>query len=427
MEKYLELLTKLVSFKSISTDPAYQSEITKLVKWLTAEFKAHGFTTQILQGPTANLVIFASYVHNPTFPSVLIYGHYDVQPAKKNDGWNSDPFTIKTKNGRLYGRGVVDDKGQIAIHIATVFDLILQGKLAYNIKFLIEGNEETANPDLPELLKSHKSELACDYVLVSDGEIINDRPTIDASLRGGFNVKVTYTTANTNLHSGIYGGAIPNAAFELAKFVSHLKPFTQDVDPITSDQISNNKSIPVDLKSVGVKAQFGTHDFYSQTGLNPSIEITGFKSGYIDSGFANIVPSSAEVRLNFRIVTSQKPVKIFNLFKQYLAKNTPKFVQYTVEPHGFHNPVKLNSDSEIYKKAEKLLEQIYQHPVFYQNVGGAIPFISDVKETLGIDTLSVSLANSDCNMHGINENFRIDLIEKGLRFSQLFFTNTTQS
>ncbi|MDP1743645.1 MAG: M20/M25/M40 family metallo-hydrolase [Candidatus Amesbacteria bacterium] len=405
---FKNLLTEYVALRSVSTDPQYKGEMLKTAEWIKAYLQKFGFTVEFIQGPTCNPIVFGSLIVNPDFQTVLIYGHYDVQP--------SDQFDLKEIDGRLVGRGVVDNKGQNLIHIYTVCKLASEGKLKYNIKFLIEGNEETGNDDMSDLLRLHKDKLKSDIVLVSDGEIINDRPTIEASLRGGFNVKLIFKTAKNNVHSGIYGGAIPNAAFELAKFVSGITPITVGMDEITADQISNNASVSMDIKTIG------KYDFFTQTGLCPTIEVSGFKSGYIDTGFANIVPATAEVRLNFRIVTSQKPQDILKLFESYVASNTPKYVEYEIKAVGLHNPVKLNTSSELFITTAKLLEGIYGKPVFFQNVGGAIPFISDIKEIFGVDTLSVALANSDCNMHGDNENFRIDLIDLGLQFSERFFS-----
>ena len=413
-QNFIALLKEFVAFKSISTNPAFSPEITKTVEWLRNIFSEHNFEVELLQGPTCNPIVFAKLQIDTTLPTCLIYGHYDVQP--------SDQFELQERDGRLFGRGVVDNKGQNLIHIYSVCKLIKENKLKYNVKFLIEGNEETANNDLHDLLILHKDKLKSDIVLVSDGEMINERPTVDASLRGGFNVRLIYRTALNNVHSGIYGGAIPNAAYEMGNFISNLSPFTDGVDKISEQEIANNKSVTTDLDTIGVKKQIGEYDFYTQTGLTPTIQVTGFKSGYIDSGFANIVPASAEVRLNFRIVSSQKPQEILSLFEKYVSKKTPKYIEYELSAHGLHNPVKLNTISKLFVSTANILEEIYTKPVFYQNCGGAIPFISDVKEVFGVDTLSVALANSDCNMHGANENFRIDLIEKGLRFSQLFFS-----
>src|SRR3990172_3910609 len=154
--------------------------------------------------------------------NLLIYGHYDVQPAQKSDGWKAEHFTLTEAKGKLIGRGVVDNKGQILAHIVTAIELSKAKTLAYNIKFLIEGNEETSNPDLSALMKKNKTKLTCDMLVVSDGELTNNKPTIEVSLRGGFNCKLTYKTGKNNLHSGIFGGGVPNAGAEMIKFLSNL-------------------------------------------------------------------------------------------------------------------------------------------------------------------------------------------------------------
>lgn len=427
-QTYHELVTKLVSYKSISTDPAFQPEITNLVTWLSAELKSRGFTLTIFRGKTTNPVILASYTSHPT---TLVYGHYDVQPAQKADGWTTDPFVLSNRAGRLWGRGVVDNKGQVAIHIATVFDLITANKLTHNVKFLIEGNEETANPDLIQLMLANKNLLKSDYILVSDGEIVGDTPTVETSLRGGFNLTLTYTTATTNVHSGLYGGAIPNAAYELTKLLSTLYDssnvctvpgFYDSVDPIAAPRTTLD-SKPL-LANVGVK-QLLTEpgfDFFIQTGLRPTIQITGIKSGYIDSGYANIIPAEAEARLNFRLVCSQDPEAVFLKFKSWVQANTPPYVNWTLDYSGVHRPVKINTDSPMISTIKQLLKNAFGKEPITKNVGGAIPFVTDVKDHFDVDTLLVSLGNDDCNMHGANENFRLDLIDKGLSFSNNLFS-----
>ena len=251
MEEFIKILTHYVSLKSISTDPQYNGEILKTADWIKSYLESFGFGVEFIQGPTCNPIVFGKITVNPEFKTVLVYGHYDVQP--------SDQFDLQEKDGRLIGRGVVDNKGQNLIHIYSVCKLIKENKLKYNVKFLIEGNEETANDDLHDLLILHKDKLKSDIVLVSDGEMINERPTVDASLRGGFNVRLIYRTALNNVHSGIYGGAIPNAAYEMGNFISNLSPFTDGVDKISEQEIANNKSVTTDLDTIGVKKQMRKH------------------------------------------------------------------------------------------------------------------------------------------------------------------------
>lgn len=436
-EKYKQLLSQFVSFKSISTDPSYKKEVEKTVLWLKNLLQNGGFKTKIWKGRKSNPVVFGNYFVSPKFSTVLIYGHYDVQPAKKSDGWKSEPFALKETKSKLIARGVVDNKGQILAHIVTAINLIKNKSLKYNVKFLIEGNEESGNADLPTLMKKNKKDMECNIVMVSDGELTNGKPTIETSLRGGFNTTLTYKTGKTNLHSGGFGGAVPNAAIELTRFLSNLfttdgsitfNNFYQGVDPVTAQEKANNKTLTKESKDItklaGVNSllmPLGTN-FYTQTGLTPTIQITGLKSGYIETGYANIVPSTAEARLNFRLVTSQKPQNVAKDFEKYVQQNTPEYVDFKISFTGFHNPIKVNTQNPYISKVEQLLKQVYGAKVNKKNVGGAIPFVADVKETLGADTLLVPFCNEDCNMHGINENFDKSLIEKALDFSKEFFS-----
>jgi len=248
---YKKLLSKFVSFKSVSTDRAFQAEIEKAVLWLKKLLEENRFKVKIIRG-FGNPIVLASYEVSHNVETCLIYGHYDVQPAAKNEGWRKDPFELFENRGRLYGRGVVDNKGQILIHIFAIANLIRQRRLAYNIKFLIEGNEETGSEGIFRFIKKYKQELASDFILISDGEIVGSYPTIELSFRGTFNLTLTVKTSKTDLHSGIYGGAVSNAAYELSKFLSLLYDrynrvaipgFYTGVDRITADILKNNRRI----------------------------------------------------------------------------------------------------------------------------------------------------------------------------------------
>jgi len=434
-ENYLHLLKKIISFKSISTDITFKKEMSKTANFLKGLFKENGFKVKLLSHPNLNPVVLANYYFNDSLPTLLIYGHYDVQPASEEE-WGSNPFQLRQENGRLYGRGVVDNKGQILIHIASAFELIKVKKLGYNLKFFIEGNEETGSiEELVELMKKNRSLLKADYILISDGELVGKKPTIEASFRGGFNARLEYTVAKTDVHSGIYGGAVTNAIQQLSTLINKLVDennqiklpgFYNDVDEITLEEIQNNQKLFKMAGDPSEEAGFKKlrlakgDDFYTATGLYPTIQVTGIKGGYIGDGFANIVPARAEARFNFRLVSSQKSRQIYEQFARFVKENTPADVEYHLEAVGFHEPVKLNVNQPIFNRARKILEEVYQPPILYHYVGGAIPFIGTVKEMFGVDSISVGLANQDCHMHGVNENFRLDLVEKGLKFSYRF-------
>lgn len=436
VREFIEQLGQFVALKSISTDPAYQQEMVRTAHWLRDLLTAGGFSTELLQGPTTNPLLFAEYIHDSSLPTVLVYGHYDVQPAKREDGWSSEPFILVERDGRVYGRGAVDNKGQIFIHLYTVLKLITTGQLSCNVKFLIEGNEENSNLDLEHQLREYKERFAADYVLLSDGEISGERPTIEASLRSSFNLTLTYTTAATDLHSGIFGGAVPSAPLELTKFLSKLVDernriaipgFYDGVDEITEEQKRNTDELSARdlLKNASIseeRCEPGIN-FFAQTGLRPTLQITGLESGYIGEGYANIVPARAAARLNFRVAPSQSAQDLHQRFIEFVRRETPSYVSYSLTEPELTDPVKLDVSTPPFLKVREILHEVYNERPVVKYVGGSIPFIALVKEIFGIDTMSVSLGNDDCNMHGRDENFRIDLIEKGLSFSKLFFSS----
>lgn len=436
MQTFEQLLSDMIAIKSISTDPAYRSGMSDMVEWFKKLLEENCFEVNIFEGH-GNPIVFASSVIDPKKKTCLIYGHYDVQPAAKEDGWNSEPFTLTKKDGKYIGRGVVDNKGQVLIHIYAVLSLMNEKKLKYNIKLVIEGDEETGGSGVGELLNEHKSLLGADLVMISDGEMPY-QPVLTASFRGSFNTTVRFKTAENNLHSGLYGGAVPNAAEELAKFISKLHddngmvviPGFYDADvPVTAaDQKlceSMDESRKEVLEKTGIKRFFTDSDgsFTKRTGFQSMLTASGFQSGYTGIGYSNIVPNTAEVRVNFRLAANQDPQHMFDLFKEYVAKNTPAYVKSEVSDlESMCFPVKVDLNSSIQKETSALLREVYGKEVLVDFCGASIPVVSDFQKVLKVDPLLVSLANDDCNMHGVNENFDVELLQKGLEFSRRFFS-----
>lgn len=434
---YKALLSKYLKFKSISTDKKYIPEIHKTVKWLKNMFSQYGFKVETIQGKNTNPIVIASYFQSEDMETVLIYGHYDVVIAGNNK-WHTDPFELTEKGNRLYARGAVDNKGQSFIHIATVINLIKHNNLAFNIKVMLEGNEETGNDELKEILLKNLDLFKTDHILISDGPLIKKVPTIEASLRSSVDITIKYKTADDNLHGGLYGGAIPNAALEMIGLISKfydtsnrisIPHFHKGVDEISKEQKRQCELLIENVKDfknqIGVKALLleNNLNFHSQTGLRPTIVVTGFKSGYAGEGYASTIPNTATVKLNLRLVASQKPDEIINTFKKFVEKNTPKYVEFDLNYYTSGRPIKININTPMFKKTKGLLRKAYRAKPLIRYVGGAIPVVSDFKDVLRIDPMVISLGNEDSNMHGSNENFKIDLIKKGLQFSKLFFRN----
>ncbi len=435
---YDRLLEEVIAFETISTDPSYAKECQKCVAWLEKQFKAKQFKVKILRGKHTNPVVVARYTVDPHCKTVLIYGHYDVQPAREQSGWKSDPFKVVQRGPKLYARGIVDNKGQFVIHMASIFDLIDQGNLGYNVVCMLEGNEESGNEELPKQLKQYSKDLDCDVVLVSDGELLGSYPVLDTGLRGGGNIRIEIQTAPNDFHSGLFGGAVPSASQEAIALVDKifddrnpnkiLIPGFYSVDTKPSkqlvDSLGASGSDDSVAKQAGVKTlhQHKGHNFFSSTGLLPTLEVSGIHAGYTGVGFQNIVPGYADVRLNLRTVYGQKTKSVVTLVTDFIKKSIPSYVDYHihVEEHG--DPIFLDTDGVYGIRAQTVLERVYKKPVIKKYVGGSIPILADFQNILGKQVISVSLGNDDCAMHGANENFKISLINKGLDFSRIFFS-----
>lgn len=435
MEEFTQLLKEFVAQESVSTDPEYKGKVEKTVKWLRDLFEENGFAVEVFEG-FGNPIVYANFQKDKGLETCLVYGHYDVQPAEKSDGWESDPFSLTEREGKFIGRGVVDNKGQVLIHIYSVFKLIESGELKYNVKFLIEGDEETGGLGVGDLLRKRKDLFDTDHVLISDGEMPY-KPVLTASFRGTFNATVRVKTAENNLHSGLYGGAVPNAAEELSNivasindkdYVSRVTGFYSKDEEVTKEDAELCKEMDKHkkqaLRKTGIRQFFLDKDdsFCGKVGFQSMVTVSGLQSGYTGAGYSNIVPNTAEARVNFRLAAWQSPEKALEQFQSFVGKNAADYVDWEVtDIEATVEPVKVDLNSPKHKEVMKLLSKIYGEKVLIDFCGATIPVVADFQQVLGIDPLLVSLANDDCNMHGVNENFDVGLVEKGLAFSHAFF------
>ncbi len=428
--EYKKHAKNLIALKSVSSDASLKEDCKKTAEYLSDLLASYGFEPRLIEG-YGNPVVYASFVVDPSRETALIYGHYDVQDAQKEDGWDTDPYDMNEKNGKLFGRGIMDDKCQLLIHVLTIGKLIKEKKLGYNIKFFLEGNEEEGSPYIEKCIEDNTDLLSCDFILLSDGEMTRGKPTIELGNRGIVNMTVRLTTAGNELHSGAYGGAAPNAVHELSKIIASLydKNNKLTIDEFYDDveEIIDIAEIPFDLeeytKNTGAKAVLTEreYDFYLQTGLRPSLTVTGMYGGYIKEGHKTIIPSSATAKLNFRLVKNQNPKKIGEIVKKHLEKKMPAYVDYDITIDEYALPNKTTADNRYVKKAVEVLEQVFGSKVYYRYVGGTEPVLMYFQNFLGRPIVSVPFANEDGAMHGINENFDIANIEKGIEFSENFF------
>lgn len=433
--KHLDDLFTLLAFPSISTDSDYKGDLDQCADWLIGKLNDAGLKTE--KHPTAgHPVVIARNQHQQGRKTVLIYGHYDVQPVDPVELWNSPPFEATVKDGIIYARGSTDNKGQHFAHICGVADTIKEhGKLPVNLIFLLEGEEEIGSPNLEPFLKQHADELKCDVVVVSDTGMVGPGvPTLTYGLRGIACLEFTLKGPSIDLHSGIYGGAVANPATVVAELIASLhhadgkiaiEGFYDDVKPLESWEREQWANLPdgeaATLKETNVPALFGEAGYSSleRRWGRPTAEVNGIGGGYQGEGSKTVIPSQAFAKLSFRLVPGQDPAKILQLAEAHLRKHCPAGVNIEIDAGHAGNPYVMDAHSAYGKAAQSALQKTFGADPVLIREGGSIPIIDSFKQVLGVDTLMCGLALPDCQAHAPNENFPIANFEAGIKLNRL--------
>src|SRR5438270_5715113 len=434
-DNYLEEYYSFLRFPSVSTDDQYKVKLQECADWLVKKLTTIGLETQLV--PTkGHPIVWARNKHQPGRRTVLIYGHYDVQPPDPLELWDSPPFEPVLKNGYVFARGATDNKGQILSHILGIQETIEQnGDLPVNVDLVIEGEEEIGSANLGKFLSQNREALKCNVVLVSDTGMIAPRtPKWSNGLRGVAALELKVTGAKIDLHSGIFGGGVANPATALAQLLATLHDrdgriavpgFYDQVAPLQDWEREAWKKLPVDvdaeiLKETGAPSLFGEKGFNTMERIwaRPTAEINGIGGGYQGQGTKTVIPSHAMAKLTFRLVPNQKADEIIALVRKHLEKNLPAGV--TIEMTGGHNGPWYLTDphSEFGKAAQRALKKAFKTEVALIREGGSIPIVSDFRSILGVETLLLGLALPDCRAHSPNENFPLENLEAGIRMNQ---------
>src|SRR5438874_8180145 len=434
-DNYLEEFYSFLRFPSVSTDDQYKEKLKQCADWLVKKLTSIGLETQLV--PTkGHPIVWARNKHQPGRRTVLIYGHYDVQPPDPLELWDSPPFEPVLKNDYVFARGATDNKGQIISHIFGMQETIQKnGDLPVNVDLVIEGEEEVGSQNLGKFLTDNREALKCDVVLVSDtGMIAPKTPTISYGLRGVTALEIKVTGPKMDLHSGIFGGAVANPATALAKLLATLhdenghvavKGFYDDVLPLEDWEREMWRKLPIDadgemLKETGAPALFGEKSFSTLERIwaRPTAEVNGMGSGYQGPGTKTVLPSHAMAKLTFRLVPNQKGDSVVDLVKKHFQKNLPPGV--TLEMVSGHSgPWYLtDANSKFMKAAQRALKKAFNKDVALIREGGSIPIVSDFRNILGVETLLIGLALQDCKAHSPNENFLLENLEAGIRMNQ---------
>jgi acetylornithine deacetylase/succinyl-diaminopimelate desuccinylase-like protein len=432
---HLEDFYTFLRFPSVSTDDNYSEQVSECAHWLVEKLTGIGLKSELVPTP-GHPVVWARNPHQEGRRTVLIYGHYDVQPPDPLELWNSPPFDPVLKDGYVFARGATDNKGQILSHILGVQETIERTReLPVNLHFVIEGEEEIGSGNLGNFLHQHRSELGCDVVVVSDtGMIAPHTPTLSYGLRGVAALELKVTGAKIDLHSGIYGGAVANSATALAQLLATLHDckghiaiagFYDDVAPLEDWEREAWKKLPIEvdgevLKETGAPMLFGEAGFSTLERIwaRPTAEINGVGGGYQGQGTKTVIPSHAMAKLTFRLVPNQKPDEIIALAKKHLEKNLPPGV--TLEMTGGHNgPWYLTDPHDRFgQAAQRALQKAFNAEVALIREGGSIPIVSDFRNVLGVETLLLGLALPGCRAHSPNENFPLENLDAGIRMNQ---------
>ena len=435
-QRFLDELFELLRFPSVSADPKFKADMLRTAEYVAEKLKIAG-ADEVEICPTAGYpIVYGEKIIDDSLPTVLVYGHYDVQPPDPLDLWKTPPFEPTIRDEKIYARGSCDDKGQFYMHVKA-FELMMNTKtLPCNIKFMIEGEEEVGSSNLGIFVGENKKRLKADVVLISDTSMISlEHPSLETGLRGLSYVEVEVTGPDRDLHSGVYGGAVANPATILAKLIASMHDennhitipgFYDDVIELTEKEREmlnrapyNEAEYKFDLKVDDLWGEKG-YTTVERTGTRPTLEVNGIWGGYIGEGAKTVLPSKAFAKISMRLVPNQQSDKVTKLFKDYFESIAPKSVKVKVTPHHGGEPVVTPTDSIAYKAAQRaILESFGKEPIPTRG-GGSIPIVALFEKELGIKTVLMGFGLDSDNLHSPNEKFDIANFYKGIETIPLF-------
>ncbi|PWG78597.1 dipeptidase [Pararcticibacter amylolyticus] len=435
-QRFLDELFDLLRFPSISADPAYKGDVLKTADFVAEKLREAGADNVEVCSTAGYPIVYGEKIIDPSKPTVLVYGHYDVQPADPLELWHTSPFEPTIRDGKIFARGACDDKGQFYMHVKA-FELMQKtDSLPCNIKFMIEGEEEVGSGNLGIFVKDNKERLKADIVLISDTSMISlDTPSLETGLRGLSYVEVEVTGPNRDLHSGVYGGAVANPATILSKLIASLHDennhiaipgFYDDVQSLTETEREQLNKAPYDeeeyKKDLGVEELWGEQGYTTieRTGIRPTLEVNGIWGGYIGEGAKTVLPSKAYAKISMRLVPNQQSGKITELFKEHFERIAPKNVKVKVTEHHGGEPVVTPTDGVAFRAAEKAIEESFGKKPIPTRGGGSIPIVALFEEVLGIKTVLMGFGLDSDNLHSPNEKYDIANYLKGIETIPLF-------
>jgi acetylornithine deacetylase/succinyl-diaminopimelate desuccinylase-like protein len=440
--RFLHELKDLLRIPSISTLPEHAGDCRHAAEVLVAELKRIGMENARIIETKGHPLVYADWLHAEGKPTALCYGHYDVQPPDPLDEWHTPPFEPTERNGNLYARGAVDDKGQMYMHVKAFESLLATtGKLPVNVRVLLEGEEEVGGEGIASYVASKPPELKADFALVSDTELFAPGlPTLCVGLRGMIYTELEVRGAKTDLHSGMYGGAAPNPFVAIAQIIARLKDenghilipgFYDDVMAPSKEELDAWKRLPFDEeeyreKEVGAKTLVGEEGYgvMERTWARPTVEVHGIPGGFTGAGAKTVIPAKATAKISMRLVPNMTPTKAFQQYKSYVEKIAPRGVDVSVRLIHSGDPCLIRVDNPYIQAATRALHEVWGKDTVFIRSGGSIPIVGDFDRHLGLPSVMMGFGLPDDNLHAPNEKFHLKNFELGIKSIIRFLEET---
>jgi len=438
-ERFLSELKDLLRIPSVSTLPEHKEDVRRAAQFVADEMKRIGLEHVEIIPTQGHPLVYADWLHAAGKPTVLFYGHYDVQPPDPLDEWKSPPFEPTERNQNIYARGAVDDKGQMYMHLKAIESLMKTGgnHLPVNVRMIIEGEEEVGGESISRFVREHPARLKADVALISDTELFApDLPTLCVGLRGLVYTELEAVGAMTDLHSGIYGGAAPNPMEALARIISKLKDdkgkvlipgFYQDVGKPTPAELKAWKSLPFN-EEVYRKTEVGSsvltgekgYSVLERTWARPTLEVHGMPGGFIGAGGKTVIPARAAAKISMRLVPDQRPDRIFKQYSTFVNKLVPKGNHLKIKQFSVADPIVIKTNNPFVKASTEAMKEVFHKETVYIRSGGSIPIVADFEKHLKIPSVMMGFGLPDDNLHAPNEKFHIPNFYRGIESIILF-------
>lgn len=441
-ERFMEELFDLLRIPSVSADSKFKGDVRKAAEFLKERLLEAGAEKVEICETAGHPIVYGEKIFDPSLPTVLVYGHYDVQPADPYELWDSPPFEPVIKNGKIYARGACDDKGQMYMHVKAFETMMKTNSLACNVKLMIEGEEEIGSDNLEIFVKNNKEKLKADVILISDTGLLSlEHPSITVGLRGLSYLEVEVTGPNRDLHSGTYGGAVANPINVLCEMIASLKDennhitipgFYDQVEELSTEERAALNRAPFDLdaykKELDIADIHGEQGYTTieRTGIRPTLDVNGIWGGYTGEGAKTVLPSKAYAKISMRLVPNQNPKEITELFTKHFLSIAPKSVKVVVKPHHGGNAAVVPTDSVAYQAASQAFQKSWGKTPIPTRDGGSIPIVSLFQKELGLNSVLMGFGLDTDAIHSPNENYGVFNYYKGIETIIAFYQEYAQ-